>query len=228
MIKVERKMTEKVKKAIDSLEMQKAKNGSYNTSEVNAALREIFHGKCYICENKQITSYQIEHLTPHHGNTALKYDWNNLFLACAHCNNTKLEKFDPIIDCTKENVEELIAFRKEGYFGTDEKLLFEILDDRVETQNTVRLLQEVYYGSTPQKKMEATILRRILRKELSEFKEYIREYREAEGEEKEDLMFQLQRQLRDSSPFAAFKRWLIRDNKEAYPELSVYIESIEK
>ena len=51
MIKVERKMTEKVKKAIDSLEMQKAKNGSYNTSEVNAALREIFHGKCYICEN---------------------------------------------------------------------------------------------------------------------------------------------------------------------------------
>lgn len=38
----------------------------------------------------------------------------------------------------------------------------------------------------------------------------------------------LQRQLRDSSPFAAFKRWLIRDNKEAYPELSVYIESIEK
>ena len=127
-------------------------------------------------------------MTPHHGNTALKYDWNNLFLACAHCNNTKLEKFDPIIDCTKENVEELIAFRKEGYFGTDEKLLFEILDDRVETQNTVRLLQEVYYGSTPQKKMEATILRRILRKELSEFKEYIREYREAEGEEKEDLM----------------------------------------
>ncbi|MCI8899854.1 MAG: hypothetical protein HFH76_04350 [Lachnospiraceae bacterium] len=167
-------------------------------------------------------------MTPHHGNTALKYDWNNLFLACAHCNNTKLEKFDPIIDCTKENVEELIAFRKEGYFGTDEKLLFEILDDRVETQNTVRLLQEVYYGSTPQKKMEATILRRILRKELSEFKEYIREYREAEGEEKEDLMSLLQRQLRDSSPFAAFKRWLIRDNKEAYPELSVYIESIEK
>jgi hypothetical protein len=98
----------------------------------------------------------------------------------------------------------------------------------VETQNTVRLLQEVYYGSTPQKKMEATILRRILRKELSEFKEYIREYREAEGEEKEDLMSLLQRQLRDSSPFAAFKRWLIRDNKEAYPELSVYIESIEK
>ena len=183
----------------------------------------MFHGKCYICENRQITSYQIEHLIPHHGNMDLKYEWNNLFLACAHCNNTKLDKFDPIIDCTKENVEELIAFRKEGYFGKDEKLIFDMLDFRIETQNTVQLLQEVYYGSTPQKKMEATILRRFLRKELSEFKEYVREYMEAEDEEKEDLRYLLQQQLSECSSFAAFKRWLIRDNKEAYPELMAYI-----
>ena len=42
MIKMERKRTEK------------SKNGSYNTPEVNAALKELFHGKCYICENKQL------------------------------------------------------------------------------------------------------------------------------------------------------------------------------
>lgn len=195
-----------------------------NTPEVNIALKEMFCGKCYICENKQITSYQIEHLIPHRGNEELKYDWNNLFLACAHCNNIKLDRFDPIIDCTKENVENLIALRKVGYFGTDEKLIFEMLDQRIETQNTVKLLQEVYYGSTPQKKMEATILRRILRKELSEFKEYVREYKEAEDAEKEDLKCLLRQQLGDSSSFAAFKRWLIRDNKEAYPELVVYID----
>lgn len=33
-------------------------------------------------------------------------------------------------------------------------------------------------GSTPQKQMEARILKRILRKELSKFKEYVREYQE--------------------------------------------------
>ena len=224
MIKVERKLTEKANAAIDSLEREKSKNGSYNTPEVNAALKEMFHGKCYICENNQITSYQIEHLIPHRGNIELKYDWNNLFLACAHCNNTKLDKFDPIIDCTKENVEERIAFRKKGYFGTDEKLIFDMLDLRIETQNTVKLLQEVYYGSTPQKKMEAKILRKNLRKEVSKFKECVREYKEAEDEEKDDLKCFLQQQLKDSSPFAAFKRWLIRDNKEAYSELLVYIE----
>lgn len=206
------------------MKREKLKNGSYNTPEVNAALKEMFHGKCYICENRQIVSYQIEHLNPHRGNTELKFDWDNLFLSCAHCNNTKSDKYDPIIDCTKENVERMIAFRKEGYFGSDEKLVFEMLDRRVETENTVKLLQEVYYGSTPQKKMEAKILRRMLRKELSEFKECVREYKEAEDEEKEDLKFLLQQQLKDSSPFAAFKRWLIRDNKDAYSELLPYID----
>ncbi len=98
-----------------------------------------------------------------------------------------------------------------------------MLDSGIETQNTVKLLQEVYYGSTSQKKMEAAILRRTLRKELSEFKEYVREYKEAKEKEKEDLKCLLQQQLGDSSAFAAFKRWLIRDNKEAYSELLTYI-----
>lgn len=228
MIKIERRMTEKAQKAVNSLQKARTKNSTYNTPEVNAALQEMFHGKCYICENKQITSYQIEHLYPHHQNMDLKYDWNNLFLACAHCNNIKLGKYDPILNCTEENIEELIAFRKKGYFGTEEELLFEILDFREETINTQKLLYEVYYGSTPQKKMEAKILRRVLRKELAKFKEYVREYQEAEDEEKEDMKCLLRRQLEDGSPFAAFKRWLIRDNKETYPELFSYIKPYPK
>ena len=222
MIKIERRQTAKAQKAIESLEKAKKTDSGYNMPEVNDALREIFYGKCYICENKEITSYQIEHLIPHRGNLDLKYAWDNLFLACAHCNNTKLGKFEPILDCTKEDVERAIAFRKKGYFGTDEELIFEPLDGRAETLNTGMLLHEVYYGSTPQKKMEAVILRRHLRKEISNFKEHVREYREAEDEEKEDLKCLLKRELGDASPFAAFKRWLIRDNKESYPELYQY------
>lgn len=224
MIKMERKLTDKAQKAIESLQRAKASKGTYNTPEVNAALMEMFHGKCYICENKETVSYQIEHLTAHREDIDLKYDWNNLFLSCVHCNNTKLNRYEPIVDCTKENVEEMIAFRKKGYFGTDEILNFEILDSNERTINTVKLLHEVYYGSTPQKKMEAVNLRRILRKELSNFKEYVREYQEAEGEEKEDLKCLLKQQLSDSSPFVAFKRWLIRDHRETYPELMLYIK----
>ena len=94
-----------------------------------------------------------------------------------------------------------------------------MLDSDEKTANTVKLLQEVYYGSTPQKKMEARILRKILRQELSVFKEYVREYQEAEDEEKEDLRCCIKQQLSDSALFAAFKRWLIRDHSDAYPDL---------
>lgn len=79
MIKVERKATDKAQRAIESLEEAKIKKSSYNTPEVNAALKEMFHGKCYICESKDITSYQIEHLYSYHKELNLKYDWNNLF-----------------------------------------------------------------------------------------------------------------------------------------------------
>ena len=57
MIKIERKLTEKAQKAIVSLQKAEANNSSYNTPEVNLALKEMFHNKCYICENKQVTSY---------------------------------------------------------------------------------------------------------------------------------------------------------------------------
>ena len=211
-----------MQKAIEALEKARKTDSGYNTPEVNAALREMFHGKCYICENKEAASYQIEHLAAHRGNLNLKYDWQNLFWACAHCNNTKLDRFEPILDCTKEDIEAAIAFRKKGYFGTDEELLFEPLDDREATLNTGQLLREVYYGTTPQKKIEAAILRKQLRKEIAEFKRYVRDYKEAEDEEKEDLKCLLKRELGDASPFAAFKRWLIRDNKESYPELYQY------
>lgn len=224
MIKIERKETEKTKKAVADLYEAKQLGSSYNTENVNKALKEVFHGKCYICENKNATSYQIEHLIPHRKDVELKYDWNNLFWSCAHCNNIKSDKYEPILDCTQKEVEKLIAFRKKGYFGTDEKLEFTpLVEGNESVENTASLLKAVYYGITPQKEIEARIIRKALRKNLSEFKEYVREYQEAEDEEeKKDIGELLKRELRDSSAFTAFKRWLIWDN-EMYSDIEKYI-----
>ena len=73
MIRIERKNTPKAQLAIADLQKAYKSGGTYNTDNVNAALKEMFHGKCYICENKAITSYQIEHLIPHRENKELKY-----------------------------------------------------------------------------------------------------------------------------------------------------------
>ena len=77
MIRIERKNTPKAQLAIADLQKAYKSGGTYNTKNINVALKEMFHGKCYICENKVITSYQIEHLIPHRENKELKYDWQN-------------------------------------------------------------------------------------------------------------------------------------------------------
>ena len=112
----------------------------------------MFHGKCYICENKEgISSFQIEHLKPHRENADLKYDWNNLFWSCAHCNNIINAKYDTILDCSQVEVDRKIAFRKEGYFGRDEEYRFVALEESDEIKNTVGLLHEAYMEVHPRK-----------------------------------------------------------------------------
>ena len=64
----------------------------YRSGIVFQMLVEDCHDKCYICEDSVHTAPNVEHRIPHNGDIALKYDWNNLFLACSHCNNTKLNK----------------------------------------------------------------------------------------------------------------------------------------
>ena len=80
-------------------------------------------------------------------------------------------------------------------------------------------MYDAYYGFTPQKKLEATNIRRALRRNLSNFKNLIREYEEAEDYDKEDLKYAIRKEVQTNAPFTAFKRWLLWDNKEKYCEL---------
>ena len=129
----------------------------------------------------------------------LKFDWNNLFLSCGHCNNIKKEHYNPILDCTKVEVDKKIAFRKKGYFGIEEKLEFTPLEDSIEIKNTIELLKNIYEGNTPQKRLEAVTIRKELRKELFKFKEAIREYEDTEESKKkiQELIYRMQ----DDNPY---------------------------
>lgn len=227
MVKFERLDTEKSRKAIQSLVRARRSRRSYNTPEVCEALKEMFHEKCYICESKHVTSYNIEHLTPHQGNADYKYNWDNLFLSCSHCNNTKQSRHIPILDCSKVEVDRCISFHFLDSLQNENEILIEALDEAIETQHTCELLMEVYYGRTPQKKLEARIIRRELRRQLLAFKADIREYLEAdEGDDKHDLYCKIQRELSNRSEYTAFERWLIWDNKEMCRDLLPLLEKL--
>ena len=90
MVKIERSMP-----APKSLFTEKAKaNGSYEKTDVVEQLRKDFHNKCYICEIDNLQDPQVEHLRPHFNgkNKDLKFDWNNLFWSCGHCNGVKNQR----------------------------------------------------------------------------------------------------------------------------------------
>lgn len=108
MVKVERSFP-----TPESLVTEKEKiNGSYNKPDVVERLISDFNNKCYICEIDKLQDPQVEHLKPHFDgkNKELRFDWNNLFLACGHCNSVKNQrKYDNhIIDCCVYDPEERI------------------------------------------------------------------------------------------------------------------------
>lgn len=67
--------------------------GRYNKPEIKNALLAETKMKCAYCESnfRHVTYGDIEHITPKAGNPAVRFDWENLTIACDVCNTNKGE-----------------------------------------------------------------------------------------------------------------------------------------
>lgn len=198
---------------------KKKKSGDYKCGEVLKRLQEDFHNKCYICENKGIVSINVEHFQSHQGDLDLKFDWNNLFFACSHCNNTKNtnRKFDNILNCTNENdkIIDWISFEVESF--PKEKAVISGLRDDIRIKNTVELLEKVYNGHhTMTKQLEAANLRQRLLEEIKIFEDTIQQFKnppfKIEGYQTM-LRSKIIEHLKSNSPFTAFKIWIVKNDE---------------
>ena len=73
MVKIERTPTPPASLAIEC----KKVHGSYASEDVISQLKKDFHSKCYLCELKDLTDIEVEHLLPHY-NRKIKervFDW---------------------------------------------------------------------------------------------------------------------------------------------------------
>lgn len=218
MVKVERTFP-----APASLATEAAKeSGSYAKSDVVEQLRKDFHDKCYICEMNNLQDPQVEHLLPHMNGKypERKFDWNNLFWSCGHCNNVKNQrKYDAgIIDCCQIDPEEIIYFKMlDGEISVYAK-------DKInkEAMLTAELVTETFnLKNTGMRVYKSEIRFQELNREMNKLYDALEEMRE--NPHSKLVLRKLKALLRRESKFAAFKRCYIREKKDDFPQLLKYI-----
>ena len=93
-----------VRKALEEKNRHQFNNAYYSDQNCRAALEELYRYKCAYCETDSSAGapFQIDHFRPkkqvkgvsgHLGYYWLGYEWSNLLLSCARCNNKKSNKF---------------------------------------------------------------------------------------------------------------------------------------
>jgi hypothetical protein len=198
-------------------------SGDYKCGDVLTRLQTDFKNKCYICE-AQPTSINVEHFRPHKGDRALMFDWNNLYWACVHCNNTKLAKYTNILDCT--NPEEDIEAKLKYSFNPwpYEQVAIAAIASDPRTLSTQSLILAVFNGTTELKQLESANLRNQLLQDIRDFQNHLCDYFEptSDDEAKAYLRRKIKAHLHEASTFTSFKRWMIRENDRLKQEFGDY------
>lgn len=156
----------------------------------------------------------------HKGNLGLKFDWDNLFLSCKHCNNTKGDRFDNILNCMDEDVEDCISCELEPFPKATVKI--KPLKDDIRVKNTVKLLDLCFNGETPLKKLDSKNMRDNLLSQLNDFKRTIIDFLKSTDKNYEFLERKIIDELADTFEYAAFKRCYIKNN----PKLNSIFDNI--
>ena len=184
----------------------------YQTGPVFTTLFNDCYGKCYICEHIPIPPV-VEHLIAHKGNEEIKYDWNNLFLACVHCNKVKekREYDDGILNPTKVDPEDYIEFCLVVDNFKEKVVIRNICETKemILVEKTIKLLDMIYNNSSARdnQKVSSIQLKNMLSKNVRDFCLLLENYKE---ERDIGSYNNINDEISRKSEFAAFKRYIIR------------------
>lgn len=116
----------------------------YKDDSVQATILADQDDKCYLCERKLTTDFQVEHLQSRENYPEKKNCWENLFVACSYCNQKKSSNFDDICNPTQTNVECEIS-QKVNF--AENKILFKAPSGSRTLERTAELLSRLYNGT---------------------------------------------------------------------------------
>ena len=218
MIKVERSQPAPESLAVEA----QKKSGTYNKPDVIERLRQDFHNKCYICGTAELQDGVPEHRLPHKNGLyhSRKFDWDNLFWSCRHCNGVKnTEKYDNgIIDCCVRDPEELLKFE----FLDGNVAVSSLAPQDAEANLTAELVYEVFnLTNTGMRIGECADRIKWLSQEMDGFIQELDKYKRNPGSRYNQKM--MRGYLKRESAFAEFKRAYVRKRLGEFPSLQEYL-----
>lgn len=193
---------------------------SWNGSDVLESLRKAFYDKCYICETKDPLSLNVEHFDAHQDDSDKMYDWNNLFLACARCNNLKRHLYNNLINCTDPNLDALRLIRHAPPITPFAKMVtIEPTNNDPKTIQTANLIRKIFTDdNTANKEITGTFLRKRVYKRYAKLLEHINTYIDDDSLEsqKNDAILRIKNLMSKKQEYSAFLRWAILDSPELF------------
>lgn len=178
----------------------------YDGEDVKAQLLEDLHEKCYICERKLGTDFEIEHFKSKNNYPELRQEWTNLFLACGYCNKKKSSSFDDNLYPLDTNIENEIEQRID--FSRNKASFVTTIND-VTHQNTVRMLHVFYNGK---KKMRVIKEERFFDEAKQKMNRFLEKVNTFLMEPTPANRALVAAELSIEQEMLGFKYWVIRDN----------------
>lgn len=204
-------------------EEAKKATGKYDKQDVIERLKNDFHNKCYICEIKDLQDPNVEHLLPHKNGTywQRKFDWENLFWSCGHCNGIKNNgKYDAgIIDCCKDDPEKYLDFQ---ITNNDVSISVKDSDDEMQKRTALLIKETFSLQNTGMRTYTSDERLKSLQKEMNLLYKQLEKIHS--NPNSKIAIRTIRSLLKRESAFAAFKRCYVRKYAKEYPKLQQYVD----
>lgn len=181
---------------------------AYDGEDVHQQLECDQHKKCYLCEKRLTTDFEVEHFKSQDNNSDLRQNWDNLFWSCTYCNPKKGNRFDDILNPTKVNIEDEI--RQTIIFG-EKKACFEPVKETEEHRNTCKLLLNIHNGTGRLRKIKEENFFEYMVEKMNNFYGLIDQYLNNPTDYNYNLV---KEKLQIDKEFLGFKYWIIKSKPQ--------------
>lgn len=181
---------------------------SWTEEDVVGQLRADQNGKCYLCERKLVTDFQVDHLKSRDNHPRLRFKWPNLFWCCSYCNRKKSSSFDNILDPSQDEIEELL---RQSLDFPNAKAIFSATGTPTEESDaTIALLERIFNGTNRIRTIREQQFYDYAVAHITSFQKMAISWLEDPCEEAKRAIIE---SLDRKSEFLGFKYWIIKSNE---------------